>query len=721
MSDPRPVAAVAALVAASAAALALAGAPAVAHAAAPAKKYTVSIESVPPGASIYVDDKAAGTLGYTPAKIKLTAGTKTLYLVLDGYAELKIPLIVAKKPIAYYTFTLSKAARPASIDIRPSATDPSAVGAEAWVDDVPWGPLPVVKEVPAGRHMVVVRKAGFTDWTLWVDSREGDRSTLVVEMKPGDMSGSIEINGTEGGAVYVDGALKGTSPTVVDKVGEGRHLVEVKKPGYESFSMWVDVKARAKSDVSAFLKESGPVITTGILKIFTNADPADVKVDGTPMGKSPLEIPKVAAGSHFIEVSRAGYDRKEELVDLKSGESRVIKLEMSPTKLVKGGTISVRAALPGASVYLDGGPRGPAPMVADDVAPGKHIVTVRKDGYKEWRMEVDVGVGTKHEFVAELRAVGTMRVILTNVEGATVSVDGAVVGSTPIKEYDVPSGRHTLIIDKAGWQRYVEEFDIAGGEIKNFTMAMVKLYEGPTPEEIALYRKTLSPLSAKPVKPRYVAIVLMGGYPYFVDTRIASGAFEKGPKFPFSLDFGFAIRSNYFITEFEGMVKAAFISTKQFSLGLDLGLGGGAGPCSTDTYFLNTDLLMSAHFRDVATATLFLGVQGWTDGSNHLRNDSASATATGCSTGFDAYPGDDTLDVPQLGERNTRARWIFGGTVELHLMKRLGLVLRFYGPPSLPVMTRDGTVFNQRERPLYNVGFLSDFKYYFQGGVEFKF
>jgi len=705
----------------------LLSAPAAAHAAAPAKKYTVSVESVPPGAAIFVDDKASGTLGFTPAKVKLTAGTHTLFLVLDGYDELKTPLIVAKKPIAYFSYGLVRSARPATIEVRPSATEPTAVGANAFVDGVPWGPLPVVREVPAGRHMVEVKKEGFTDWVLWVDPKEGERATLVVELKPGDVSGSIELTGTEGGAVYVDGALKGTSPTIVEKVPAGRHLVEVKKPGFETFTMWVDVKARERSTVNAVLKDAGPAVTTGSLKVFTNADPADVKLDGTPMGRSPVDMPKVAAGSHFVEVSKAGFDRKEELIDLKSGESRVIKIEMTPTKLTKGGTITVRTALPGASVYLDGGPRGPAPITVEDVPPGKHIITVRKDGYKEWRMEVDVEMGTKHEFAAELRAVGTVRVILTNVESATVSIDGAVIGTTPIKEYDVASGTHTLIIDKGGWRRYVEEFSVAGGEIKNFTMAMEKLAEGPTPEEIISYRKALSPLSAKPVKPRYVAVVLMGGYPYFVDTRIATGVFEKRPGLPFSLDFGFAIRTNYFITEFEGLAKFAFIATKQFSVAVDVGLGGGPGPCGTDSYFLESNLLFSMHFRDVATGTLFLGLNAFTDGSNHLREEVPISGSGTCTNGFDVDNvdrlgmGGDGIDEPPLDSRYGAARWNFGGIVELHLAKRWGLVLRLYGPPSLPVRGMSGTVFNQRTRPLYNIGFMQDLKYYFNVGVELKF
>ncbi len=438
------------------------------------------------------------------------------------------------------------------------------------------------------------------------------------------------------------------------------------------------------------------------------------------MGRSPVEIPKVASGSHFIEVSKKGWDRKEELVDLKSGEHRVIKLEMTPTKLTKGGTVTVRTALPGASVYLDGGPRGPAPITVEDVPPGKHILTVRKDGYKEWRMEVDVTVGTKHEFAAELRAVGTVRVILTNVDGATVSVDGAVIGTTPIKEYDVPSGVHTLIIDKGGWRRYVEEFAIAGGEVKNFTMAMEKLPEGPTPEEVIAYRKALSPLSAKPVKPRYVAVVGMVGYPYFLDTRIATGAFEKRPGLPFSLDFGFAIRTNYFITEFEGLAKFAFVATKQFSVAVDIGLGAGPGPCSTATYFIESNLLASAHFRDVATATLFLGINGWYDESSHTR-EGTSVSGDMCYAGFDYDPG-NMMDEPPLTARGYGStRWMFGGIVELHLAKRWGLVLKLGGPPSLPFDSMSGTPFNQRQRPLFNVGFMQDIKYYFSAGIELKF
>src|SRR4051794_27783236 len=48
-------------------------------------KYPVKIETAPPGATVYIDDKAKGAVGVTPWEVKLLNGDYLIIVELDGY------------------------------------------------------------------------------------------------------------------------------------------------------------------------------------------------------------------------------------------------------------------------------------------------------------------------------------------------------------------------------------------------------------------------------------------------------------------------------------------------------------------------------------------------------------------------------------------------------------------------------------------------------------
>ena len=55
----------------------------------PTRPIPVSIISIPPGATLKIDDQAAGT---TPATVRLVSGTHNLFLHKDGFADARTPL-----------------------------------------------------------------------------------------------------------------------------------------------------------------------------------------------------------------------------------------------------------------------------------------------------------------------------------------------------------------------------------------------------------------------------------------------------------------------------------------------------------------------------------------------------------------------------------------------------------------------------------------------------
>ena len=56
---------------------------------------------------------------------------------------------------------------------------------------------------------------------------------------------------------------------------------------------------------------------------------AEVFLDGTNMGKVPLDIKQVKGGDHVLEVKAPGYQPHEERITINDGQSTVLKLDLN--------------------------------------------------------------------------------------------------------------------------------------------------------------------------------------------------------------------------------------------------------------------------------------------------------------------------------------------------------------------------------------------------------
>lgn len=111
-------------------------------------------------------------------------------------------------------------------------------------------------------------------------------------------------------------------------------------------------------------------------------------------------------------------------------------------------TLSIESQPPGASVQVDGRPRGVTP-VAITVDPGIHVIEVQNAaGRREIRRTLDPGAKV-FEYV-ELPASLTGRLnVDSRPPGAQVVVDGAVRGVTPLEIEDLPPGSHAITLRNA--------------------------------------------------------------------------------------------------------------------------------------------------------------------------------------------------------------------------------------------------------------------------------
>ncbi len=117
----------------------------------------------------------------------------------------------------------------------------------------------------------------------------------------------------------------------------------------------------------------------------------------------------------------------------------------------KVGRIDVSANVDG-TLVIDGRTRGKVPLAAPIRAlPGRHIVRILRDGFETFEKAIDVQLGVTTSIDAKLIALtsaGRLRVEPSaDLDGAVLSVDGAVVGALPWEGTLAP-GTHVCMIAK---------------------------------------------------------------------------------------------------------------------------------------------------------------------------------------------------------------------------------------------------------------------------------
>jgi TonB family protein len=133
------------------------------------------------------------------------------------------------------------------------------------------------------------------------------------------------------------------------------------------------------------------------------------------------------------------------------------------------GAVHVESQPPGAMVTVDNRPRGVTPLDLPDLALGHHDLKVELKGYTPATQAVELGADTPR---AELKltlarvapAIGVADILSTPL-GATVKVDGAVVGRTPLVEFKLKPGPHQVEVSKDGYETWSQTVTAGGKKL----------------------------------------------------------------------------------------------------------------------------------------------------------------------------------------------------------------------------------------------------------------
>ncbi len=527
-------------------------------------KYSVKIESAPPGATVYLNDKNC-VAGTTPWSGKITSGNVSIIVELPGYepATRQVRVIRSRK-LQEFFLPLVKKAEPPKIDVKADADPKGVGGAQVWIDGEMKGQAPVTLAVTPGRHLLQLKKDGFEQYETWITASENQTATLLPQMKEiaKPKFGTIVVEADVADAeVYIDGNKHpDNTPALISNVIEGLHVIEVRKPPSLPWKQTVQVKANETAKVRADLQSTmhGGV---GVVRVLSDAPGARAYLDGTDMGPVPVDIKDVKAGDHIVQVQAPGMKTGEKTVKVAAGSSQIVKFDLNADMPADYGTLKVVSMVPEAQVFIDGAAVGKVPQ-EKKVSSGEHPVVVRLEGYKQFEQKVRVEPGQTITVQATLKPVGRLRILSTPAQ-ADVMINGMPAGKTPLDE-EVEVGETVVRIEMPGFQPFEQTLTIEGG--KTQTLSRELAVAGLSEAELAAQQRGLSSFGARTLPRGRSTVDFAAGYPYFLTAKINVGAGKIANKFGF--DAGVGVRTFLARNELGLGARAMLADRNPFSAGL---------------------------------------------------------------------------------------------------------------------------------------------------------
>jgi hypothetical protein len=339
--------------------------------------------------------------------------------------------------------------------------DADVPGAEVYVDGYLYSERTptTVTGLTAGEHTIEVRKDSAMPWkqTVLISADKTPKivASLAATMKP--VVGSVRvISNAPGARVFLDGYDMGAAPIELKDVQPGEHVVEVKAQGFQPREERVTVNAGTANvikldlqpDVQAAAKE------TGKIKVVSPVPEAAIFIDGERIGTAPQEK-DLPAGEHFVVVTKPGYKKFEQKVDLDVGQTMTVSAELAAV-----GALRVLSTPPGADVLIDGQVIGQTPLNQDDIDVGEHVVTVRQSQYYDYEQNINIEGGQRTIVSAKLDVIDT---------GPTA--DELLIQQRSLSSFSartLPQGRSTIDV-ATGYPHYIEgQFTVGAARVKDF-------------------------------------------------------------------------------------------------------------------------------------------------------------------------------------------------------------------------------------------------------------
>jgi hypothetical protein len=204
---------------------------------------SISITSLPVGASLYVDTIYQGLTNQIVGS--LAVGPHTVTLKKSGYKDFTQTVTVNNAQTTSLSVTLSPLASPTTGDLDVSSTPYGAsvyLNGDYQGETRSSGPLYITSLVP-GTYTVILKKSGYQDYTTTAKIVAGTTAQVAAVLQPASAkptTASAEIYSQPSGAdIYINNAYKGITPLSLENVpidATKTYTIEIRMQGYKTYT-----------------------------------------------------------------------------------------------------------------------------------------------------------------------------------------------------------------------------------------------------------------------------------------------------------------------------------------------------------------------------------------------------------------------------------------------------------------------------------------------------
>jgi hypothetical protein len=348
------------------------------------------------GADVKIDGVSKGTI---PNAFDLPAGRHQVDVNKLGYKEWSQWFDLAEGEHHTHDVGLARAEAPTG-----ALLVTSDAGGDVYVDGVRKDVAPaIITGVSAGDHVIEVRKEGLAPWRQNVTVPAGQQVKVSAVFGAAASSGSLRVIASEPDAeIFVDGEDKGRSPANVATIKAGDHIVEARKPKFKPVQQTVHVAQGDSAIVQLRMELAPPDRPRSTLKVQSTVPNAEVFVDGSSLGRAPVDRNDLDPGKHYVVVHRDGFTDFKREVFLVENQVVALVADLSAT-----GSLRALSTPEGADVRVDGELIGKTPVSRDGVGVGQHVVEVDLKGFFKKKDTIKVEGGREYLYSADLTVVPT--------------------------------------------------------------------------------------------------------------------------------------------------------------------------------------------------------------------------------------------------------------------------------------------------------------------------
>lgn len=237
----------------------------------------LSIDSDPPGATVYLERKDLGGRGETPLLLPVMPGTYKVIVEAAGYRDAIATAEAVRGRVAEMRSRLLLIVGKLVIASRPRAAVYVDRAAGTAAPPAAFS-TPAALALTPGRHEVELVAPGYrpTKISVIIRANRENRLELALEERAAPTGTVVLASATAGALVLVDGIERGFTPAVLD-LATGPHAIEVRGEGYGRWRRSVQVTQASRAFYQVELVDEEPEVT-GVTRVQQSLSAAPASV-----------------------------------------------------------------------------------------------------------------------------------------------------------------------------------------------------------------------------------------------------------------------------------------------------------------------------------------------------------------------------------------------------------------------------------------------------------